>query len=107
MKHVIPLILGLALFMAATSAFAQFKYIWPMPGSKLSNKETNIILKNGSFIDPSSIKNNLVTITGTRSGLHTARIVLSDDKKTIVVFPHPMLQSGETVIVSVANGFKK
>lgn len=107
MKHVIPLILCLVLFMAATSAFAQFKYISPMPGSKLNNKETNIILKNGSFIAPSSIKNNLITITGTRSGLHTARIVLSDDKKTIVVYPQPMLQSGETITVNVANGFKK
>lgn len=107
MKHVIPHLLSFLLLMPVTAAFAQFNYISPLPGSKLANKETNIILKNGSFIDPSSIKNNLVTITGSKSGLHTSRIVLSDDKKTIVIYPQPMLQTGETVTVNVANGFKK
>jgi len=107
MKHVIPLIFCYVLLLAPASVFAQFKYIWPLPGSKFHNKETSIILKNGSFIDPSSIKNNLVTITGTRSGLHSARVVLSDDKKTLVIYPQPMLQNGENITVNVANGFKK
>src|SRR6187397_2941845 len=105
MKHLLRFILSYMLFMAATNAFAQFSYISPKPGSKMHNKETNIILKNGGFINASSLKSDLVTISGTFSGIHTARIVLSTDRKTICIYPEPMLKGGETITVTVADGF--
>jgi hypothetical protein len=86
---------------------AQYQYISPLPGSKYKNPETNIILKNGDPIDPKSLNSSLINISGSLSGLHTARIVLSNDGKTIVVYPSPKFAEGETVAVAVSDGFKK
>jgi hypothetical protein len=36
-------------------ADAQFRYINPVPGSQYHNPETNIILRNGGFIDRTTI----------------------------------------------------
>src|SRR5690349_3813682 len=88
-------------------AFAQFQYISPKPGSERHNKETNIILKNGSYIDRSSLNPSLVSIVGSVSGIHTAKVVLSVDKKTILINAQPILADGETVTVTVADGFRK
>ncbi|HYV94712.1 MAG TPA: aryl-sulfate sulfotransferase [Chitinophagales bacterium] len=107
MKHTVQFIFSFMVFMAAMPAFAQFTYISPLPNSKMKNKQTTIILKNGGFIDQSSLKNNLVSITGTKSGSHTARIVLSDDGKTICIYPQPVFQGDETVSVSIADGFRR
>ncbi|HYV92728.1 MAG TPA: aryl-sulfate sulfotransferase [Chitinophagales bacterium] len=107
MKNRIRFIICCVLLFLATSAMAQFQYISPLPGSKIHHKETNIILKNGSFIKPASLRSDLVSITGTKSGGHHARIVLSDDKKTIVIYPEPIFQDGETVVVTVRDGFEK
>lgn len=107
MNHRLHFICVYVLLFAATSAFGQFRYISPMPGGKFHKKQTNIILKNGNYIQSSSLKSELVSITGTKSGAHHARIVLSDDKKTIVIYPEPIFQDAETVTVSVADGFMK
>jgi len=88
------------------SSEAQFTYISPVPGSKLHNKETNIILRTGKIIDAASLKTNLVSISGTLSGLHECRIKLADDKKSILVYPVPMLSGGETVTVTVNDGIR-
>jgi hypothetical protein len=58
--------------LCAYGALAQFKYVNPKPGSKYRNRETTIILKNGDFIDKSSVKRkDLLEITGSKSGKHT------------------------------------
>lgn len=107
MKNILQCIIIFILFTAATSAFAQFSYINPMPGSKMKNKETSIILKNGGLIEPVSLMNNLISIQGSKSGIHTNRIVLSDDKKTICVYPQPLFMDDETVYVKVKDGFRR
>src|SRR6266487_4424442 len=97
MKQPIQFIFSFILLAVATTSFAQFNYINPLPDSKNKNKQTTIILKNGGFIDASSLKNNLVSITGSKSGSHTSRIVLADDGKTICIYPQPIFQGEETV----------
>lgn len=49
----------------------------------------------------------LVEITGSISGIHSFRIVLTDDKKTILLYPTVPFAVGETVMVQVKDGFKK
>ncbi len=106
MKHAVPVILSFILSVLAISAYAQFGYISPLPGSKMSNTTTTIILKNGSLINYSSLKNELVSITGSKSGAHSSTIILSDDRKTICIHPFPVFQDDETVTVSTSDGFR-
>ena len=71
--------------------FAQFKYINPVPGSQYHNPETNIILKNGSFIDRNSIDDkDLLEIHGSVSGNHSWTGRLSDDHKSVIIKPFPV-----------------
>ena len=67
--HFIPTLLFCSFIFTAR---AQFTYISPMPDSKLHNKETNIILRTGRNIDPASLKSDLVSISGSSSGFHSA-----------------------------------
>ena len=86
---------------------AQFTYISPMPGTDLHNRETNIILKNGTWIDKESVQDhNLVEIQGSLSGNHDWIARLSDDRKTVVIIPKPVFSYGETVTVTVHSKLK-
>lgn len=81
---------------------AQFQYINPVPGSSFHKPQVTIILKNGSYIDRGSVKDNsLVEIQGSKSGLHQWVARLSDDKKTVTIKPIPDFACGETVSVTV------
>ena len=87
--------------------FAQFQYINPVPGSSFHNPETNIILKNGNYIDRNSVKDKgLVKIRGSKSGLHKWVARLSDDKKTVTIKPAFDFAYGETVTVTVNSKLK-
>ncbi|MGB3076990.1 MAG: arylsulfotransferase family protein [Chitinophagales bacterium] len=101
----IVLTLFLNLFFAG-SIFAQFEYISPKPNSLYHNPETNIILKSGSEMDQHSLKTELVQITGSISGVHAFKIVLSSDQKTILFYPTVKFEFDETVTVIIADGFK-
>lgn len=89
------------------TAYGQFQYISPVAGSQYNNPETNIILKNGSEIDEKSLDPSLIAIQGSISGLHSCRIVLSDDGKTVVIYPNPQFAGSDQVTVTVKNGFRK
>ena len=98
-------ILFVALLVQKSSA--QFQYISPLPGSKMHHVETNIILRNGNLIDEASLKNqNLFTVTGSSSGRHYLTVVLSDDHKTILLYPNIKFNEGEDVSVTIADGIK-
>ncbi|MEO6166485.1 MAG: aryl-sulfate sulfotransferase [Chitinophagales bacterium] len=96
----------LAVFIT-NAAMAQFKYISPVPGSTYHHPETNIILKNGGMIDVQSLNVDLISITGSTSGVYNCRVVLSDDGKTVVIYPLKKFSEGEQVIVNIADGFRK
>lgn len=90
-----------------SGAFAQFQYISPVPNSLYHNPETNIILKTGSEMQQKSLLPELVEISGTKSGLHSFRIVLSADSRTILFYPNEKFMFGETVSVTIKDGFRK
>jgi len=89
-----------------STAFAQFQYVSPVPGSTLVSPEHSIIIREGNLIDPSSLDKNLFAIQGSRSGDHTFRMVLSKDEKTILLYPDHPFGYDEVVNVSVSSGLK-
>jgi hypothetical protein len=89
-----------------SAAFAQFSYISPLPGSKMKNKETSLLLKTGTVFSAAALHPDLFEITGTKSGKHSAELKLSKDGKTLIVTPSPALAGGEVVSVKIAGGLK-
>lgn len=88
------------------SAFAQFQFISPEPNSLYHNPETNIILKSAQKVNEKSLLPGLVQVAGSVSGEHVCRIVLSNDQRTILLFPAVPFDFNETVEVTVADGFE-
>jgi len=92
------------------SIFAQtksyFQYVSPKPNSKMVSNETNIILRPDTKIQESSIIENLISVVGSESGLHTGDFLLTDDDQTIVFNPHNAFAYDEVVTVSVQRGIK-
>ena len=87
-------------------ARAQFTYISPVPGSLYHNPETNIILKAKDTVDVTSLLPNTVEISGSLSAEHTCNIILSDDQKTILIYPVNPFLEGERVMVEIYNQFR-
>ncbi|MBA2407481.1 MAG: aryl-sulfate sulfotransferase [Chitinophagales bacterium] len=94
-------------FLRLPATYAQFQYINPKPNSTHHNINTNIILRNGSVVDKNSLDEKYVFIQGTISGSHSSRIILSDNDKTILVYPTSPFAEGETVDIIVSDGFRK
>ncbi|MEP7129212.1 MAG: Ig-like domain-containing protein [Chitinophagales bacterium] len=93
-------------FLITTSAFAKYQYVSPMPGSTLNAPESQIIIREGSYLDPSTINAARFTLEGTKSGYHHFRVVFSDDQKTIVLYPSQPFGFDEKVTVSIIQGLK-
>lgn len=99
--------LVIALSSVATITCAQFSYISPMPGSDYHHPETKIILKTGALIDKQSLHSSLVEVIGSSSGMHSCKVSLSTDGKTILINPADDFTAGEEVNVLIREGFKK
>ncbi|MCH8032997.1 MAG: aryl-sulfate sulfotransferase [Bacteroidetes bacterium] len=86
---------------------SSFQYISPLPDSKLHSRQTNIIFSHKNFIDQSTLlKDNVIKVTGLQSGIHSGKIILSDDGKTILFIPDELFAPGETVTVALNSGIK-
>ena len=83
---------------------AQFQFISPLPGATNLPVRHNIILREGSLINVSSIDTSLFTIKGSQSGTHPFHLVLCDDKKTMNLNPLQSFDYRETVTVSISEG---
>ncbi|HYV91348.1 MAG TPA: aryl-sulfate sulfotransferase [Chitinophagales bacterium] len=88
------------------SANAQFEYSYPMNGSENEFPNTTIILRNGQLMDPNSLSPDLVTLTGSKSGVIPATIVLSTNGKTVCITPAVPFAWEETVSVNVKDGLR-
>ena len=83
----------------------KFQYISPVPGSKLNSPETNIIIRFGDAFESYYVDNSL-NVTGSKSGLHTGKIVLAENDKTLLFQPVKPFANGEKVTVKLTNGLK-
>ncbi|MCS6992015.1 MAG: aryl-sulfate sulfotransferase [Chitinophagales bacterium] len=92
--------------LSALPAHAQYPYVSPRPGSVLQPVTKHIILKPGVLIDSSSLRNELFSISGSKSGNHDFRVVLSSDGKTILLYPIRRYAYEEEVTVTVHSGVR-
>ena len=86
---------------------SSFQYVSPKPNSTLVSKETNIIFLSADLIDQKSLADkNMIRVVGSESGIHTGKLILSDDNKTIVFNPNKPFAAGESVTVQLNKGIK-
>jgi hypothetical protein len=82
------------------------QFISPMNLSELNSRSSQIIIRQGDDIDRSSVKPDLFTIVGEKSGPHSGSVILSTDGKTIIFKPNNKFDPGERVQVTINNGMK-
>ena len=80
---------------AQDSNIEEYQLISPLPDSKLIMPESNIIIRQGSIIDPATIKETSIDIVGSISGLHSGEFILSDDMQTLIFIPMIHFTRGE------------
>jgi Arylsulfotransferase (ASST)/Secretion system C-terminal sorting domain/Cep192 domain 4 len=84
------------------SGINNFQFISPVPNSEMNSPGTNIIIKFGTAYilsdDPS--KNNFEVI-GEKSGIHSGKIILAEEDKTILFKPDSRFDEGEIVTVKL------
>jgi len=98
-----------ALFLHYASVSAavapSFQFVSPLPGSSLVLPETNIILRPGGIVDAgSAFAGQLLSVSGSSSGLHQGLLRLSDDHQTLTFQPYVPFQYGETVTCGIESG---
>ncbi|MCB0722533.1 MAG: aryl-sulfate sulfotransferase [Ignavibacteriae bacterium] len=79
-------------------------YISPQPDSKDCNLNETIIFSVFEEINPSSINNNLVIVTGNLSGPHPGTLFIAGDKKTLIFKPDTPFSYSETISVEIGTG---
>ncbi len=95
------LLLILALLLNPLYAQNSYVYVYPKPNSILVSNQTNIILRSSAVVDRGSLNSDIISVRGSVSGLHSGRLVLSDDERTIVFNPYLPFTGNENITVSV------
>ncbi|MHB1688380.1 MAG: arylsulfotransferase family protein [Ignavibacteriaceae bacterium] len=83
---------------------SHFEYINPVPNSQYVSVQNKIIIRQGNLIDRTSISNNLIEVTGAKSGNHSGTISLANDGKTLIFTPNSFFQADEDVTVVLKEG---
>ena len=82
-------------------------YLSPLPGAHYVMTGTNIIIRVAENIDPSSLNNSgILSVTGSLSGQHAGKLILTDDPRTVIFKPDVRFYAGEKVTVKVNDGLK-
>jgi len=85
---------------------AGFNYISPLPGSKYIMPENNIAIRHGDPVRTESLQYFSINVHGSKSGIITGKIVLSDDARTVIFKPDNSFALGEEIYVTVSGGLK-
>lgn len=103
-KSILLILFLSAVQLAQNSNLPGYQYISPVPGSSMILPETNLIIREGNFINPMSLSSKKIKLVGSKSGIHSYNIKLSDDGKTIIIKPFSKFSRGETVYVEYSGG---
>ncbi len=89
-----------------TNAQGKYQYVSPSAGSVMNNIETDIIIREGSFLKATSVSNHRFTIIGSKSGIHHFSFTICRDSKTILLHPEIPFSYDEVVTVAVSKGMQ-
>ena len=88
-------LLPLARLKAQVKTMQTLNYISPVPGSSLNMPQTTIAIRTSKEIDPASLAaGGIISVTAASSGDHAGRVVLSDDRRTVIFIPTCRSQKG-------------
>ena len=82
----------------------QFQYINPLPNSSYVSVNSNIIIRKGNNINKAGINDNLIEAVGTKSGVHTGKIILANDSRTLIFTPYTPFKTDEEVTIILKDG---
>lgn len=91
---------------AAQSGIDDIQYVSPRPDAILVNAGTTIAVRPGVEINPNSLSDDLFTVIGDMSGTHSGKVLLADDKLTVIFTPDQPFTSEEVVSVTFNNGLE-
>ena len=100
------LLFALTVSLSSVYAHDTYTYVSPKPNSILVSTQTNIILRSSAPVDRNSLHSTLIHVEGSQSGPHSGRVILSDDRRTIVFNPDQPFVGIETVHVSMEPGVR-
>ena len=78
----------------------EYTYLSPVPNSQMNSPFTNIIIKINKNLSDLSTNVNNINVTGSKSGTHQGKTIISDDGRTIIFNPYERFEDGETVFVN-------
>ena len=111
-KRILNLIFLLSLTLSKVSytqqsSVSQFEYISPVPGSIMNMPETNIIIRYGPAFSTENIySEKAIEVMGDKSGLHTGKVILAENSKTLIFVSDIPYQNGEVAEVKLLNSIK-
>lgn len=98
----------MVILLSSTSMGQELKlnYTSPVDGANFINPEQTIIIKTGERFKKHSSFNPYFNITGSESGNHTFKTILSDDELTLIIIPDSHFDYGESVTVIINEGIQ-
>ncbi|NQT23906.1 aryl-sulfate sulfotransferase [candidate division KSB1 bacterium] len=82
------------------NVYSKIIYTYPLPDSKYVNPKTNIIIRKDNDISYRMLEINF-NVSGSKSGQHKGRVILSDDNKTLIFEPDNDFSLGEMITVRI------
>ena len=98
----ITILLLAFLFAGYNITQAKILYSDPVNNAQYVSIENNIIFTFDGNITGTDL-NSLITVTGSKSGIHTGDIIITRNNRTMIFKPHQPFQFNETVTVNLAN----
>ena len=83
-----------------SSGAAGYQYLSPSPGSLNVSPWNNVVVRHGDLLNKNTLSDGGLSVVGSLSGLHSGRLVLSDDSRTVVFLPAEPFSLGESVLVN-------
>jgi len=83
----------------------KFQYLSPVPGSKLNSNETTIIIKFGDPFENYGLENNII-VRGNKSGLHSGKIILAENYRTLIFKPNNQFADEEVITVELSKNLR-
>jgi hypothetical protein len=94
------------IYSQTVNSISKYQYLYPVPNSEMVSPQTNIIIRHGESINNRTVPQELISVSGSVSGVHSGNFILSDDNKTLVFnSDYPFVYS-ETVDISIKSGIK-